>query len=234
MNGQPGLTVEVSKRTGENIIETVEKVRAVVERERQEWPSNIQVTYLQDQSTEIRNSLNDLTNNVIAAVLLVMVVVVGALGLRSGLLVGIAIPGSFLMAILVIGAAGLTINMVVLFGLILAVGMLVDGAIVVTEYADRKMGEGLHPARSLCSGRKAHGMARHRLHCHHAGGFPPAGLLDRRGGRVHEVPAIYAVGDPDGVTVHGADLRTHLGCHFRSVGRKRSGCHASSVGPGGK
>ncbi|WP_404380085.1 efflux RND transporter permease subunit [Caenispirillum salinarum] len=144
VNGQPGLTVEVSKRTGENIIDTVAKVREVVERERQNWPDAIQVTYLQDQSTNIRDSLNDLTNNVIAAVLLVMVVVVGALGLRSGLLVGIAIPGSFLMAILVIGAAGLTINMVVLFGLILAVGMLVDGAIVVTEYADRKMSEGLH------------------------------------------------------------------------------------------
>ncbi|EKV28685.1 Acriflavin resistance protein [Caenispirillum salinarum AK4] len=144
VNGQPGLTVEVSKRTGENIIDTVAKVREVVERERQDWPDAIQVTYLQDQSTNIRDSLNDLTNNVIAAVLLVMVVVVGALGLRSGLLVGIAIPGSFLMAILVIGAAGLTINMVVLFGLILAVGMLVDGAIVVTEYADRKMSEGLH------------------------------------------------------------------------------------------
>ncbi|MCA1940900.1 MAG: efflux RND transporter permease subunit [Caenispirillum bisanense] len=144
VNGQPGLTVEVVKRTGENIIDTVAAVREVVERERQEWPVGIDVTYMQDQSTEIRNSLNDLTNNVIAAVLLVMVLVVGALGLRSGLLVGIAIPGSFLMAILVIGAAGLTINMVVLFGLILAVGMLVDGAIVVTEYADRKMTEGLH------------------------------------------------------------------------------------------
>ncbi|SOD89663.1 efflux RND transporter permease subunit [Caenispirillum bisanense] len=144
VNGQPGLTVEVVKRTGENIIDTVAAVRAVVERERQTWPVGIDVTYMQDQSTEIRNSLNDLTNNVIAAVLLVMVLVVGALGLRSGLLVGIAIPGSFLMAILVIGAAGLTINMVVLFGLILAVGMLVDGAIVVTEYADRKMTEGLH------------------------------------------------------------------------------------------
>ena len=156
VNGQKGLTVEVSKRTGENIIDTVAKVRAVVEQVRQEWPDAIQITYLQDQSTEIENSLNDLTNNVIAAVLLVMVVVVGALGLRSGLLVGIAIPGSFLMAILVIGAAGLTINMVVLFGLILAVGMLVDGAIVVTEYADRKMSEGLHR-------RDAYGLAAKRM-----------------------------------------------------------------------
>src|SRR3546814_9491639 len=72
-----------------------------------------------------------------------MIVVVGALGFRSACLVGIAIPGSFLAGILVLAMGGLTVNIVVLFGLILAVGMLVDGAIVVTEYADRKMIEGL-------------------------------------------------------------------------------------------
>ncbi|WP_142847842.1 efflux RND transporter permease subunit [Telmatospirillum sp. J64-1] len=143
INGQPALVLEISKRIGANIIETIEQVRAVVEAERTQWPANVQVSYLQDQSSDIRTMLSDLQNNVVAAVLLVMVVVVGALGLRSGLLVGVAIPGSFLMGILVIAALGLTVNMVVLFGLILAVGMLVDGAIVVTEYADRKMSEGM-------------------------------------------------------------------------------------------
>ena len=87
--------------------------------------------------------LKDLQNNVISAVLLVMIVVVAALGWRSAGLVGVAIPGSFLTGILVLAALGLTINIVVLFSLILAVGMLVDGAIVVTELADRKMAEGL-------------------------------------------------------------------------------------------
>ena len=86
--------------------------------------------------------LRDLQNNVMSAVLLVMIVVVAALGVRSGLLVGVAIPGSFLAGILVLAAAGFTVNIVVLFSLILAVGMLVDGAIVVTEYADRRMNEG--------------------------------------------------------------------------------------------
>ncbi len=143
LNGMPALSLEVSKRTGENIIETIERVRAVVEEARGGWPDTVTVAYSQDKSTDIRNNLLDLQNNVLSAVLLVMVVVVAALGIRSACFVGIAIPGSFLTGILVLAIAGLTVNMVVLFALILAVGMLVDGAIVVTEYADRKMSEGL-------------------------------------------------------------------------------------------
>jgi multidrug efflux pump len=144
VNGQPAVTLEVKKRVGENIIDTVDAVRAVVTREQAHWPQGLEVNFIQDQSDDIKTMLFDLQNNVIAAILLVMIVVVAALGLRSGLLVGVAIPGSFLMAILLLAAMGLTVNMVVLFSLILAVGMLVDGAIVVTEYADRKMAEGLH------------------------------------------------------------------------------------------
>ena len=144
VNGQPAIALEVSKRTGENIIETIGQVRAVVEAERRGWPLELQVIFSSDQSSEIRNMLTDLQNNVISAVLLVMIVVVAALGLRTAGLVGVAIPGSFLTGILVLSVAGLTVNIVVLFSLILAVGMLVDGAIVVTEYADRKMVEGNH------------------------------------------------------------------------------------------
>jgi len=142
LNGQPSLALKVSKRTGENIIETIESVRAVVEAQRAGWPETVTVAYSQDKSTDIRNNLLDLQNNVLSAILLVMVVVVATLGIRSACLVGIAIPGSFLTGILVLAVAGFTVNIVVLFALILAVGMLVDGAIVVTEYADRKMSEG--------------------------------------------------------------------------------------------
>ncbi len=143
INGQPAIALEVSKRVGSNIIETIEQVRAVVEGERRAWPDEVQVYYSQDKSSNIRTMLNDLQNNVLAAILLVMIVVVAALGLRSGALVGLAIPGSFLTGLLVLYLSGLTVNIVVLFSLILAVGMLVDGAIVVTEYADRKKSEGL-------------------------------------------------------------------------------------------
>ena len=148
INGERAVTLEVSKRSGENLIETVAMVRETVEHEKSMWPVGLQnaveITYAQDKSTDIKEQLSTLENSVISAVLLVMIVVVAALGLRSAGLVGVAIPGSFLTGVLVLFALGLTMNIVVLFGLILAVGMLVDGAIVVTEYADRKMIEGLH------------------------------------------------------------------------------------------
>ena len=156
INGEPAIALEVSKRTGENIIETIEKVRQTVEAERQAWPEAVQVTYTQDKSTNIRTMLSDLQNNVLAAVLLVMVVIVAALGLRSAAFVGVAIPGSFLTGVLVVYLAGLTVNVVVLFSLILAVGMLVDGAIVTVEYADRKLREGFQK-------KQAYGLAAKRM-----------------------------------------------------------------------
>ncbi len=152
VGGESALALEVTKRTGENIIDTVAKVRALVEEETQSWPKilsqSVEIGFSNDRSGKIRNMLHDLQNNVIAAILLVMIVIVWALGVRSAALVGVAIPGSFLTGILVLGAAGLTINIVVLFALILAVGMLVDGAIVVTEYADCQMGIGQSPSVS--------------------------------------------------------------------------------------
>jgi multidrug efflux pump len=144
VHGDRALAIEVSKRTGENIIETIEKVRAVVLAASADWPADVEVAFSQDQSSDIRQMLADLQNNVLSAILLVMIVIVWALGWRSAALVGVAIPGSFLAGILVLSSAGLTMNVVVLFSLILAVGMLVDGAIVVTEYADREMAEGAH------------------------------------------------------------------------------------------
>lgn len=143
VNGRPAISLEISKRVGENIIETIEQVRAIVEAERATWPEGVVVSYSQDKSEDVRTMLSDLQNNVLSAVLLVMVVIIAALGMRTAGLVGLAIPGSFLTGILILYSLGLTINIVVLFSLIMAVGMLIDGAIVVTELADRKMVEGL-------------------------------------------------------------------------------------------
>ncbi|MGB1201156.1 MAG: efflux RND transporter permease subunit, partial [Cognaticolwellia aestuarii] len=143
LNGERSVAIEVKKRSGENIIETVDKVKAIIEQQRQKWPNQIVVSYTGDQSLEVKETLSDLQNNVLSAVLLVVIVVIAALGPRSAMLVGLAIPGAFLTGILVIAIAGLTVNIVVLFGLIMAVGMLVDGAIVVTEFADRQMSEGV-------------------------------------------------------------------------------------------
>jgi multidrug efflux pump len=142
VSGKPALALEVKKRVGSNIIETIASVRAVVMAEHANWPAGVDVTFMQDKSENIRDMLGDLQNNVIAAIVLVMIVIVAAMGLRPAILVGLAIPGSFLAGILVIYGMGLTLNIVVLFSLILVVGMLVDGAIVTVELADRKMAEG--------------------------------------------------------------------------------------------
>lgn len=154
LNGKPAISIEVKKRTGENIIQTVDAVKALVAEERENWPEQITVTFSSDDSKNIRDMLRDLQNNVLSAILLVMIIIVAALGVRTGLLVGIAIPGSFLTGILVLSAFGLTVNVVVLFALILSVGLLVDGAIVVTEYADRRMIEGASRAKAYTEAAK--------------------------------------------------------------------------------
>ncbi|MEN2988473.1 efflux RND transporter permease subunit [Tistrella sp. BH-R2-4] len=144
VDGRPAIALEVTKRIGVNIIDTIDEVRALAEAESALYPDGVEVSYSQDKSEQIKIMLSDLSSNVASAIILVMIVVLAALGLRSAILVGIAIPGSFLTGMLVLSSMGLTVNIVVLFALILAVGMLVDGAIVVTEYADRRMLEGAH------------------------------------------------------------------------------------------
>jgi len=157
LNGERSISLEVKKRSGENIIETVDQVKALIEKEKLKWPNQVLVDYVGDQSDSVKETLNDLQSNVLSAILMVVIVIIAALGSRSAMLVGFAIPGSFLTGILVISMAGLTVNIVVLFGLIMAVGMLVDGAIVVTEFADREMSEGV--AKKIAYGRAARRMA---------------------------------------------------------------------------
>jgi multidrug efflux pump len=142
LNGKPAIAIEVVQRGGANLLQAIDDVMAVVEAESQYWPGEIDISVSKDKSIRVNDMLTELQNNVIAAVLLVFIVIVGILGIRSALLVGISIPGSFLLGILLIGSFGITINMMVLFALIMAVGLLVDGAIVVTEMADRRLAEG--------------------------------------------------------------------------------------------
>jgi len=142
VQGKQAVTLEIKKRVGENIIDTVDAVKQTVSDVQPYWPEGIEVSYFQDQSKSVKTQLSDLFNNVIFATILVFIVIIWALGPRSALLVGIAIPASFLAGIVFLNLMGYTLNMVVLFALILTVGMLVDGAIVVTEYADRRMNEG--------------------------------------------------------------------------------------------
>ena len=157
VNGRPAMTIEVSKRTGANLIETVDAVRATVAELQKTWPGAVHVTFTQDKSKVIRQMLGDLQNSVATGVLLVVIVILFALGFRASLFIGIAIPASFLAGVLGLQLAGLTVNIVVLFSLILAVGMLVDDAIIVSEFAERRMSEGMAPkeAYSLAAKRMA-------------------------------------------------------------------------------
>jgi len=142
LNGKPAIAIEVVQRGGANLIEAIDSVLAIVAAEQKYWPDEIEVAISRNKSDDVNDMLSELQNSVIAAVLLVFIVIVGILGIRSALLVGVSIPGSFLLGILLIGSFGITINMMVLFALIMAVGLLVDGAIVVTEMADRRLAEG--------------------------------------------------------------------------------------------
>lgn len=141
-DGRPALSLQIIKRTGANILDTVAEVEAVIEASQARWPETVGVTLTSDMSEMIDEQLGQLQSSIAVAVVLVMIIVVAALGLRSAAMVGMAIPGSFVMAFLMLGMFGYTINMMVMFGMVIAVGILVDGAIVVVEYADRKMAEG--------------------------------------------------------------------------------------------
>ena len=143
VNGKPAIALDVTKRIGTNIIENNLAIRAVVDEATKDWPETVQVDYMIDMSSNIFEVLGSLQSSILTAIFLVMILVLAALGLRSALLVGLAIPTSFMVGFLILSGLGYTVNIMVMFGLVLTVGMLVDGAIVMVEYADRKVHEGM-------------------------------------------------------------------------------------------
>ncbi len=157
-NGDTTVALQVVKRKGYNLIDTAAEVRGIVEDTRNAWPAELQqavkIGTSNDQSYVVDSMVRQLEGSVITAISLVMIVVLGALGIRPALLVGFAIPTSFLLTFALFGALGVTISNIVMFGLILAVGMLVDGAIVVVEYADKKISEGVGPMSAYTAAAK--------------------------------------------------------------------------------
>jgi multidrug efflux pump len=151
-NGQPAISVEVKKRTGSNIVDTIKRVRDAVAAESASLPPGIRIDYSGDASYWINSQLTQLTNAILLAVALVMILIVASLGLRSGLIVGLSIPTSFLIGFIVLYFGGYTINMMILFGMVITVGLLVDNAIIVVEYADRKMTEGFSKREAFAEG----------------------------------------------------------------------------------
>ena len=155
VNGKPAMSLNVTKRTNANVIDTVAKVRAVVEASRPRIPSSVDILYTQDQAPFAQEQVTELQGNIVTALELVMIVIVASMGLRSGIIVALSVPVSFLFALTTIYVIGYTYNFMVMFGLLLGLGLVVDGAIVVTEYADRKLVEGFdrHAAYSLAAKR---------------------------------------------------------------------------------
>lgn len=148
-NGEKTVALQVVKRKGFNLIDTSDMVRKEVEAAQAEWPPELQASVTpgisNDQSIIVNSMVRQLEGSVLTAIALVMIVVLASLGTRSALLVGFAIPTSFLLTFALLAVMEITVSNIVMFGLILAVGMLVDGAIVVVEYADRRIQEGSGP-----------------------------------------------------------------------------------------
>ena len=157
LDGDPVVSLAIVKRSGENIIETAERVRAVIEEQRSAFPPGTSVKITADQSKQIRSMVSSLENNIISGLILVVGVLLFFLGVRTASFVGAAIPLSMLLSFSIIRAVGFSMNMVVLFSLILALGMLVDNAIVVVEniYRFREHGYERKEAAKIATGEVA-------------------------------------------------------------------------------
>jgi len=142
LNGAPVVTLDVVKRSGRNIIETADEVRRVIAEMEPLFPPTTRVAITSDESDQIRQMVSSLENNIVSGLILIVGVLLFFLGLRTSVFVALSIPISMLVSFLVLGFMGVSMNMVVLFSLILALGMLVDNAIVVVENIYRYMEEG--------------------------------------------------------------------------------------------
>lgn len=139
LDTQPVVSLNVIKKSGENLLEATNKIMLLLATAKSTnlLPQNLTISITNDQSEQTRDQLSNLENSIIFGVILVVLVLLFFLGLRNALFVGMAIPLSMFISFVVFGGMGTTMNMVVLFALILALGMLVDNAIVVIENIDR-------------------------------------------------------------------------------------------------
>ncbi len=143
VDGLDSVNVYVKKKSGENIVQLVSRVRAKIAESEQGWPKGVTYDVLEDKGERVENQIADLENNIITGLLLVVLVVCFAMGMRNAILVSLSIPFSMLISFIILRAIGVTLNMVVLFGLTIALGMLVDNAVVIIENIYRFMQSGM-------------------------------------------------------------------------------------------
>ena len=139
----PVITINVTKRSGENLLDAADKIKEIIETTKaNRFPENVEISITNDQSKQTRIQVSDLENSIIFGIILVVLVLMFFMGFRNALFVGSAIPLSMFISFLVLDSFGITLNLMVLFSLILALGMLVDNGIVVVENIYRMMQEG--------------------------------------------------------------------------------------------
>lgn len=152
-NGKESVTIVIKKRSGENIIRIADDIKALVKKKEAGFPPGVKASFTGDQSKSIKNTVHELENGIITGFLLVCLILLAAMGLKNALLVATSIPFSFLISFIVLGIFGVTMNIVVLFGLILVLGIIVDDAIVVTENIYRlQETEGYNPHDAAIEG----------------------------------------------------------------------------------
>jgi multidrug efflux pump subunit AcrB len=142
--GQEVVMLNVKKRSNQNMISAIEQVKEKLEKAKESYlPSNLTIELSNDQSSRVEHQVDELSNHIIFGIVLVMIVLMFTMGLRNSLFVGAAIPLSMLMAFTILSAFGLTLNTMVLFGLVMGLGMLVDDGIVVVDNVFANMQKGM-------------------------------------------------------------------------------------------
>ena len=142
LNGKPAIAINLTKRTGENILEITDAAKKIIEEDAKAWPAGTKIDYTTDQSIGIRSMVNELMDHIILGILLVVAVLTFFLGFRNSLFISTAIPFSMMLGFIILKAFGITLNMVVLFSLVVSLGMLVDDGIVVVENIYRHLAMG--------------------------------------------------------------------------------------------
>jgi multidrug efflux pump len=152
--GDPVVMLDVKKQGGQNLLVASEKIDQILEEAHKDGtiPGSVMVSKTNDQSNNTRDMVSNLENSIIFGVILVVAVLLFFLGIRNALFVGVAIPLSMLMSFLILSAMGVTLNLMVLFSLVLALGMLVDNGIVIVENIYRHMDEGMKANKAVISG----------------------------------------------------------------------------------
>ncbi|GAA4279947.1 efflux RND transporter permease subunit [Gaetbulibacter aestuarii] len=142
--GDPVVMLDVKKRSGKNMVAAAEQIETMVNKAKAEvFPPDLKVTIANDQSSKTIAQVDDLVNNIIFGIILVVTVLMFFLGFKNALFVGFAIPMSMFMSLMILNQLGYTMNTMILFGLIMGLGMLVDNGIVVVENVYRLMSEGV-------------------------------------------------------------------------------------------